>query len=174
MPVLDLNLDYPQNLPNFGRGDLIYVYRQTHFLSGYGLLANTCKKWYYFLCWDGVYWSVLVFMTKFSKKKIIACQSVRPGIDFVVMNTIVDGVGYFHAVLLSGWWLSWKGSAFWIKMWGKKSITGGWNLPESVFSKSHDISYLSVKATGARLKLRSRGRKSAFGSSLLYASQKPT
>ncbi len=41
MPVLDLKLDYPQNLPNFGRGDLIYVYRQTHFFSGYGLLAKT-------------------------------------------------------------------------------------------------------------------------------------
>ena len=40
MPVLDLKLDYPQNLPNLGRGDLTYVYRQTHFLSGYGLFAN--------------------------------------------------------------------------------------------------------------------------------------
>jgi len=40
MPVLDLKLDYPQNLPNFGRGDLTYVYRQTHFFSGYGLLAK--------------------------------------------------------------------------------------------------------------------------------------
>ena len=40
MSVLDLKLDYPQRLPNFGRGDLTYVYRQTHFFSGYGLLAK--------------------------------------------------------------------------------------------------------------------------------------
>ena len=39
---------------------------------------------------------------KFSKKKLIICQSVGAGIDFVVMNTIGDGNGYFHAFLLSG------------------------------------------------------------------------
>lgn len=40
MPDFDLKLDYPQNLPNFGRGDLTYVYRQTNFFSGYGLIAK--------------------------------------------------------------------------------------------------------------------------------------
>ncbi len=40
MPVLDLKLDYPQNFPNFRRGDLTDAYRQTHFFSGHGLLAN--------------------------------------------------------------------------------------------------------------------------------------
>ena len=35
MPVFDLKIDYPQNLPNFGRGDLNHVHRQTYFFSGY-------------------------------------------------------------------------------------------------------------------------------------------
>lgn len=41
MPVLDLKLDYPQTLPNFGRGYQIYVHRQTHFFSGDGLFPKT-------------------------------------------------------------------------------------------------------------------------------------
>jgi hypothetical protein len=41
-------------------------------------------------------------MSEFSKKKLVICQSVGPRIDFVVIDTIGDGIGYFHAFLLSG------------------------------------------------------------------------
>ncbi len=41
-------------------------------------------------------------MSESSKKKLVIYQSVGPEINFVVIDTIVDGIGYFHTSLLSG------------------------------------------------------------------------